>query len=58
MGGTIREMTFKREPTQSIRRQSRLLGMRTLLEDGIQKVLKGNTTLEEVLSTCHHASED
>jgi type IV pilus assembly protein PilB len=54
MSSTMREMTFKREPTQSIRRQSRLMGMRTLLEDGVQKALKGITTLEEVLSTCHH----
>ncbi len=54
MSSSMREMTFKREPTQSIRRQSRLMGMRTLLEDGIQKALKGITTLEEVLSTCHH----
>jgi type IV pilus assembly protein PilB len=50
----IREMTFKREPTQAIRRQARLMGMRTLLEDGVQKAVKGMTTLEEVLSTCHH----
>ncbi len=57
MTGAMREMTFKREPTQSIRRQSRLLGMRTLLEDGLQKALKGITTLEEVLSTCHHEPE-
>jgi len=50
----IREMTFNREPTQSIRRQARLLGMRTLLEDGINKAVRGITTLDEVLSTCHH----
>jgi type IV pilus assembly protein PilB len=54
MNGTMREMTFKREPTQTIRRQARILGMRTLLEDGVNKALKGITTLEEVLSTCHH----
>jgi type IV pilus assembly protein PilB len=54
LNAAIREMTFKREPTQTIRRQARLLGMRTLLEDGLQKALKGITTLEEVLSTCHH----
>jgi type IV pilus assembly protein PilB len=54
MTSTIREMTFKREPTQAIRRQARLMGMRTLLEDGVQKAVKGMTTLEEVLSTCHH----
>jgi type IV pilus assembly protein PilB len=56
MNSTIREMTFKREPTQTIRRQARLLGMRTLLEDGLHKALTGLTTLEEVLSTCHHES--
>ncbi len=56
MTGAMREMTFKREPSQNIRRQSRLLGMRTLLEDGLNKALTGITTLEEVLSTCHHES--
>src|SRR6516164_2376248 len=54
MNAGIREMTFNREPTQTIRRQARLLGMRTLLEDGINKALRGITTLEEVLSICHH----
>ncbi|MCS6977771.1 MAG: ATPase, T2SS/T4P/T4SS family [Gemmatales bacterium] len=56
MNSTLREMTFRREPTQAIRRQARLLGMRTLLEDGVNKALRGITTLEEVLSTCHHES--
>ena len=56
MNGAMREMTFKREPSQNMRRQARLLGMRTLLEDGLQKALTGLTTLEEVLSTCHHES--
>jgi type IV pilus assembly protein PilB len=50
---TIREMTFTQAPTQTMRKVARQNGMRTLLEDGIQKVLKGTTTLEEVLSTCH-----
>jgi type IV pilus assembly protein PilB len=57
MTSAIRDMTFNREPTQSIRRQSRLLGMRTLLEDGVNKSLLGHTTLEEVLSICHHGSD-
>ena len=57
MTAGIREMTFKREPAQALRRQARLLGMRTLLEDGIAKALKGTTTLEEVLSTCHSEHE-
>jgi type IV pilus assembly protein PilB len=54
MNAGIREMTFNRAPTQEIRRQARLHGMRTLLEDGIDKAVRGLTTLEEVLSICHH----
>jgi type IV pilus assembly protein PilB len=57
MTSTMREMTFKREPAQILRRNARLTGMRTLLEDGLDKALRGITTLEEVLSTCHHESE-
>ncbi|HYV37722.1 MAG TPA: GspE/PulE family protein [Gemmataceae bacterium] len=54
MNAAIRDMTFTRAPSQAIRRQARLLGMRTLLEDGILKALTGMTTLDEVLSICHH----
>src|SRR5581483_4591256 len=54
MSSAIREMTFNREPAQAIRRQARLLGMRTLLEDGVLKAVQGMTTLEEVLSICQH----
>jgi type IV pilus assembly protein PilB len=55
MTNVIREMTFNREPTQAIRRQARLAGMRTLLEDGVLKAVAGITTVEEVLSICHHS---
>lgn len=54
MNSTIREMTFNREPTQQIRKKARMTGMRTLLEDGLHKALRGITTLDEVLSICHH----
>jgi type IV pilus assembly protein PilB len=54
MNNVIREMTFNREPAQAIRRQARLLGMKTLLEDGVTKAVAGLTTLEEVLTICHH----
>jgi len=57
MNAGIREMTCNREPTQTIRRQARSSGMRTLLEDGVDKALGGITTLEQVLSTCHHEIE-
>jgi type IV pilus assembly protein PilB len=56
MNTQMREMAFNREPTQVIRQKSRQMGMRSLLEDGVQKSLRGITTLEEVLSTCHHES--
>ncbi|MCS7015385.1 MAG: ATPase, T2SS/T4P/T4SS family [Gemmatales bacterium] len=56
MNATLRELTFKREPTQVIRRYARMFGMRTLLEDGVEKACRGLTTLEEVLSICHHES--
>ena len=57
MTNVIREMTFNREPTQALRRQARLAGMRTLLEDGVLKAVAGITTVEEVLSICHHSDE-
>jgi type IV pilus assembly protein PilB len=53
MTSTIREMTFSRAPAQDIRRRARSGGTKTLLDDGVLKALKGQTTLEEVLSTCH-----
>lgn len=58
MSSNLREMTFNRQATQEIRRQARVGGMRTLLEDGVNKALKGITTLEEVLSICHHADQE
>jgi type IV pilus assembly protein PilB len=53
MTSIIRELTFAQAPAQEIRRKARSTGMRTLLDDGVLKVLKGTTTFEEVLSTCH-----
>jgi type IV pilus assembly protein PilB len=49
MTSTLRDLTFRREPHMVLRRQARLNGMRTLLEDGIEKVLKGITTADEVV---------
>lgn len=54
MTSVIRELTFAQAPAQEIRRKARSnAGMRTLLDDGILKILKGSTTFDEVLSTCH-----
>lgn len=48
MNSTLREMAFNSEPTQNIRRQARLLGMRTLVEDAKDKAFDGLTSLAEV----------
>lgn len=48
MNSTLREMTFRSEPAQSLRRQARLFGMKTLVEDALTKALVGKTTLMEV----------
>jgi type IV pilus assembly protein PilB len=45
----VREMTFKGESHQNIRKLARKQGMRTLFEDGIIKAIRGMTTLDEVL---------
>lgn len=48
MNSTLREMTFRSEPAQNIRRQARLFGMKTLVEDALARSLLGKTTLVEV----------
>ena len=49
MSSAIREMTFKSEPTQNIRRQAQMMGMKTLVQDALEKAFKGVTTIQEVL---------
>lgn len=44
----IRKLIYQKAPSTQIRRRARELGMSTLREDGLQKVLGGVTTLEEV----------
>jgi len=48
MNARIREMTFRSEPTQNLRRQARLFGMKTLVENAKDKAMEGVTTLAEV----------
>ncbi len=48
MNTTLREMAFQSEPTQNIRRQARLFGMRTLVQDAKLKAMDGMTSLSEV----------
>jgi type IV pilus assembly protein PilB len=44
-----RKMIFEKVPSNVLRIKAREMGMRTLREDGIRKVLAGLTTAEEVL---------
>jgi len=48
MSGPIRELSFKGAPTQEIRKLAIEKGMTTLYADGIDKVLRGITNLDEV----------
>jgi type IV pilus assembly protein PilB len=46
----VRHMINKRSSTVLLRRRARELGMRTLREDGVRKILAGLTSAEEVIS--------
>jgi type IV pilus assembly protein PilB len=49
MNNELRELAFRRAPTNQLRRAARASGMRTLLEDGKIKILRGVTTPDEVV---------
>lgn len=49
MSPKIRELTFNASPTDTIRRAAIEDGMKTLYWDGIDKVIRGVTTVDEVL---------
>ena len=46
----VRYMISRRSPTLMLRQRARELGMRTLREDGVRKVLSGLTSADEVIS--------
>jgi type IV pilus assembly protein PilB len=54
----IREMIFKNVSSVEIRRQAITQGMKTLYVDGINKVIKGVTTLEEVYRNAKRTEQD
>jgi type IV pilus assembly protein PilB len=56
MSSSIRDMTFKGETTQAIRKVARKQGMHTLFEDGMIKAMKGLTTVDEILRITHQES--
>jgi len=47
----LRDLAFQKAPAGEIRAKARSLGMVTLMEDGLRKVMDGITTLEEILRT-------
>ncbi|MFA4991564.1 MAG: type II secretion system ATPase GspE [Candidatus Omnitrophota bacterium] len=49
MTDAVRELVIENAPSGDISRKAREFGMRTLKEDGIEKVKRGYTTLQEVL---------
>ncbi len=49
MNSAIREMTFRSEASQNIRREAILHGMKSLAEDATDKALLGITTLSEAM---------
>ena len=46
----VRHMINKRSSTMLLRQRARELGMRTLREDGVRKILAGLTSADEVIS--------
>jgi type IV pilus assembly protein PilB len=48
MNNEVRELAFKRSPTNVLRKAARASGMRSLLDDGKVKILSGITTAAEV----------
>jgi type IV pilus assembly protein PilB len=48
MNNEIRELAFNRSPLGQIRQAGVRGGMRTLVEDGKIKILRGDTTPEEI----------
>jgi type IV pilus assembly protein PilB len=48
MNNELRDLAFERAPTNKVRRAAKTSGMKSLVEDGRLKILKGLTTPEEV----------
>jgi len=48
----LKRMIQKRDPIEKIRRQAIQEGMRTLLQDGIEKVVVGHTDFKQVRAVC------
>jgi type IV pilus assembly protein PilB len=58
MNAKVRELSFQGAPTQDIRKAALSAGMHTLYQDGIEKVMNGITTFEEVMSEAKRTEQD
>jgi type IV pilus assembly protein PilB len=48
MNTELRELAFNRAGISEVRRAAKAAGMTTLIDDGLRKILKGTTTLDEI----------
>jgi type IV pilus assembly protein PilB len=58
MTSKIRELAFDGSPTQTIRKAAIAQGMTTLYNDGLLKVMRGITTVEEVFRVAKRTDDD
>jgi len=58
MSSKVRELTFQQATTSEIRQAAVTEGMSTLYQDGIDKVLRGITTVDEVLRVAKRAEDE
>ncbi|HAZ10025.1 MAG: type II secretion system protein GspE [Omnitrophica bacterium GWA2_41_15] len=55
MNDSLRELVLENAPSAVLCKKAREFGMRTLKEDGMEKVKRGHTTIEEVLRVTQDA---
>jgi type IV pilus assembly protein PilB len=58
MSPKLRELTFNQASTDEVRKAALAEGMKTLYQDGIDKVLRGVTTLEEVMRVAKRSESE
>jgi type IV pilus assembly protein PilB len=58
MSSKIRELTFHEAPTAQLRRAAISEGMKTLYIDGLNKAMRGITTLDEVFRVAKQTEDD
>jgi type IV pilus assembly protein PilB len=57
MSTKLRELAFNEAPTGDVRRTAQAEGMKTLYQDGLDKALRGVTTLDELFRVAKPGEE-